>query len=351
MNKIITLIFVLLFFQQIIGQQFDRPELSNIYSSVVGPNSEPVIFNDINLNTYELLSTNIQFSEKNNIQKIVFAPLKLINSSGALGFLEETRINIVQKNGITTFGLGFGYDSSSPFGKKADRLFNNISFNSLRPKNAGEADHEYESFKSNFYKKQSRKYAKFYEDLLKNSYKFTLAYNISLFEIIGGDEVDLDMDNIIDNANKVESHNYSVNFTYVFSSETAISISGHISDKFSNPKGDQERVLYIGGSLSIAHEIISLNKNYEDSKDYLTALFKPAILLGASFEYQEAKENKEFAKDGIIRKNVITPFLDFKITPKTQFRVGIPIQNFEGIKDEVSFGPFVQWTLQIANKS
>ncbi len=319
------------------------------YTSVVGPNSEPVIYNDVNMNTYELLSTNIQFSEKNNIQKVVFNPLKLWEYDD-YGFWQDTRINIVQKNGVTTFGVGIGYDGASINRERVQGLFNKINFSALRTKNNGESEADYESYKVDFYKTQGEEYASFYEDLLKNTIKLNFGYNISFFEVIGGDKVDLDEDGFNDNENIVESHNYTGSFTYLFNSKHAISVSGHISNKLNSPKEGEKRVLYIGGSLSYAGEIIELNKKYKSTKEYKSTLFRPAILLGFSLEYQNASKNKGFAKDNITEKIVFTPFLDFKINPKTQFRIGVPVQSFNGLRDEVSFGPFAQWTLQIANK-
>ncbi len=323
------------------------------YTSVIGANSEPVIYTELNMNTYDLLSTNIQFSEKNNIQKVVVAPIKFFNGSEDLGFLRETKINIVKKNGITTFGLGIGYDGASIYRKRAGDLFLNMDFGKpLRDKGKNETEVDYQKYREQYYKDQNEVYSNYYEDLLDNTIKFNLGFNISLFEVIGGDKVDLDEDGITDNENTVESYNYSASFTYVFSTKSALSISGHISDKLSSPIGDgQERVLYAGGSLSYAIEIVSINKEYIHTEEFRSSLFKPAILFGFSIEYQEATNNKEFAKDNITKRTVFTPFFDFKINPKTQFRIGVPIQKFEGVNDEVTFGPFAQWTLQIANKN
>ena len=327
----------------------DMPTKGHIYTSVVGNNSEPVIYNSVNLNTYELLTTNIQVSKDDNLQKIVFAPFKLLRRDVS-GFLGETRINIAQKSGISTLGIGFGFDNSSPYSKRGITKLNSAfeNFPSLPVKETNENDYEYASRESKYYYRMDSIYAETYKSLLENSFKVTLGYNISLFEIVGGDKVDRDNDNISDNYNNIESNNLSLGFTYVISLQTAVNLSTHFSSKFSSAKENEKKVDYWGGSLSFAHGIIELNKNYKSTPDYLKSLFVPSIVAGFSLEYQKATKNESFAKDGITEILAFTPFLEFKINPKNQFRIGIPIIQYTGINKEISLGSFMQWTLQIA---
>lgn len=327
----------------------EMPQKGHIFNSIVGNNSEPVIYNAVNLNTYELLTTNIQVSKDDNLQKIVFAPFKLSNSDN-VGFLRNTRINVAQKSGVSTFGFGFGFDNSSPFSMRGARILNSAfnGFPSQIPKGDDEKDYEYEAYKSKYYYSMDSTYAKTYEQLLKNSFKFTVGYNISLFEVIGGDKFDLDNDSIIDNYFITESNNLSIGITYIFSSKIAINLNGHYSSKLASQKENEKQVDYIGGSFSFAQRLFVLNRNYHKTPDYLKTLFVPSIVGGTSIEYQQAVSNEAFAKNGITQTIAITPFLEFKINPNNQFRIGVPIKKFEGMKKEVSFGPFIQWTLQIA---
>jgi hypothetical protein len=347
MRKYIIILPLLIFLSKAFCQEI--PQKGHIFNSIVGNNSEPVIYNAVNLNTYELLTTNIQVSKEDNLQKIVFAPFKLTNSD-KVGFLRDTRINIAQKSGVSTFGVGLGFDNSSPFSKRGSRILNAAfnNFPSQRPKDDNEKDYEYEAYKSKYYYSMDSTYAKTYEQLLKNSFKITLAYNISLFEFIGGDKVDLDNDNIVDNYFITESNNLSLGLTYIFSSKTAINLNSHYSSKLASQKENEKQVDYLGGSFSFAQRLFVLNRNYHKTPDYLKTLFVPSIVGGASIEFQKAISNETFAKNGITENIAITPFLEFKINPKNQFRIGVPIKKYEGIKKEVSFGPFIQWTLQIA---
>jgi len=341
------LAFFLFFFTKILGQEM--PTRGHIYSSVVGNNSEPALYNPVNLNTYELLTTNLLVSKEENLQKIVFAPLKLVDYN-RVGFLRETRINVAQKNGISTFGFGLGFDNSSPYSKRGDKKLT-IAFNgfpSLRVQGKDEKDYEYEIAKHKFYYSMDSLYAETYKSMLSNSIKITAGYNISLFEIIGGDKIDFNKDTIIDNYHVIESNNYSLGVTYVFSLKRAVSLTLHHSFKRASQKENEKRVGYIGYSFSYAQQIFVLNKQYSKTQEYLKSLFVPSVVGGISIEFQRATDNKEYAKDGITQTLVYTPFMEFKVNPKNQFRIGVPIKKYSGLTSETAFGPFIQWTLQIA---
>lgn len=336
--SIITAIFV---------HQTKAQTKGHIFNSVVGNNSEPVLYNAYNLNTYELLTTNIQVRKVDNLQKIVLTPLKL-SEKGSVSWFRETKLNLAQKDGISTIGIGLGFDNSSPYSKRGDGILSRVTLGTIPTQNPGETTYDYEIRKALVLKKNKLVYANAYKEMLENSFKLTLGYNVSLFEIIGGDDVDLDQNSLIDNYHTTESHNYSAGLTYVFSLKSAVSATLHYSERLASPEEGKKIVDYVGGSISVAKRVLVLNKKYEDSDDYLSGLFVPSVVVGLSFEYQKAVSNEEFAKDGITNSQAVTPFAEFKINPKNQFRIGIPIKKLTGIKDETSIGPFLQWTLQIA---
>ena len=92
--------------------------------AVSGSNAEPVLFTDVSINTYQMLSANAQFSKDDNLQKVLFAPFKLMNNY--IDVLSETKLNLAQKDGISTFGLAIAYDQASPFGRRGNRKFMDI---------------------------------------------------------------------------------------------------------------------------------------------------------------------------------------------------------------------------------
>ena len=129
-KSIILLMLFLFSLCQKTNAQFD-PDKNYLYSSYTGINADANIFNDLSLNSYELLSTNVQFSKEEDLQKVVFVPFKLIPMSQLeneqYNFLYNTKLNLAQKSGISTVGIGFTWDNSMPGTKRGQRIFENYA--------------------------------------------------------------------------------------------------------------------------------------------------------------------------------------------------------------------------------
>lgn len=322
--------------------------VNSIFNSVTGPNSEPVAFNAINMNSFDLITSNVQFSEKNNVQKLLILPFKLLEDDPG-SVLRNVKLNVAQKNGISTFGIGLGINNSSPFSKRGDKYFGQIQYSTEPIQGGDESDFAFQQRLGKYEIELYTEVAKYYEKLLKNSFQLTVGFNTSLFSVIGGDKIDLDNNGLIDNRYTVESYNYSLSSSFSFSSATGISAAVHYINKFESPEENQKRVPYIGSSFTFAHRLVILDKKYKTSKDYFKSLFVPSIILGFTIENLKAQDNLDFIEDNIIQRVVYTPFLDFKINPKNQFRIGIPIQKLKGNNDEVNLAPFIQYGISLSN--
>lgn len=371
----IVCLFVL-FVSRTYGQATDPPR-TTIDNSISGNNAEPELFGDVSLNYYNLVSANLQVSKDNDLQKVVLVPLKILSGSTYLPkkvqFLENTKLNLAQKNSLSTFGIGIGMDNSYPSSKRGLRLFEKITkdgstgphrVSDLEARGPQETASEYASRVSSHlkaiedYKKakqifdaaDSLKYIKYYKNLLKNSFKLTFGYNASFFSIIGGENIDLNKDGLIDNYYKRSGRDLSVSANYIFSECFAISAALRQQLSRATAVQNQNEVTYYGGSFGLAGRILVLNKNYARTKDYYKSLFVPQVILGGTIEYLKATNNELDAKDGITRATVFTPFLDFKISVSNQFRIGLPIKNYRAVSDKAVIGPFLQYTLTLAKQ-
>jgi len=328
------------------GQQSSR---SHIFSSILGPNSEPILYNTVSLNSYELLTTSISYSKENQAQKVVFTPLKLLSTPNPT-FWKNTKINIAQKNSELTAGIGISIDTSDPFNKKNTLKYDKIIFNTLSPPDTTESYFEYNLREAEFILSENQKLTNYYEDLVENSFKITLGYNTTLFKVVGGDPVDLNNDMLIDNFHKIKSHHVSLGIAYIIDLGTALNITLHYSNRLSSAIENQKRINYSGASFSFVRRISLFDKNYKRTPSYVSSLFIPGLYAGISIEFEEAHSNLEFLLDGINKKIIYTPYLEFKINPTNQFRLGIPIQKFTitSLTNETSIGPLIQWTLQLS---
>jgi hypothetical protein len=350
MKKIVLFIFTLIT-SNCFAQQYEDTIKETIYNNILGMNSEPILFKEVSLSSYQLISANIQFSENNGQQKVIISPFKILIKK-YIDYLSETIINISQKESITTFGIGYTYDNSSPYGSKAKRLSKLIiSGLSMRTKNENETDVEYEVYKSEYLKElRFGKYVAFYKELSKNVIKINLGYNIQLFKILGGDNVDINNNNLIDNFYSIKSHNCNVGMSYNYNQSLGIGVNFHYAQKRQTPEEGQKIIPYIGGSLSFGVKMLDLDKNYETSEDFLKSLFIPSIGIGCSFEYQKCTGDLKYCEEGKEIQFVATPFIDIKLNPKNQFRLGFPINktSYVNNKNQTSMGPFIQYCFQIS---
>lgn len=429
-DRLIVFCFILLSFS-ISKAQNDAPTiddlpLNHIYSSYSGLNADAIIFNDISLNSFELLSTNIQFSKDDDLQKIVLAPFQLSNiksnENSLNSFLRNTKVNLAQKNGISTLGLGFTWDNSmhnTQRGKRIGReviLANAISSNKIinkefsdkirkdiqshkdeqaiyklsdkmidmlnsildildknpssgfiPSKDKNEFDNEglslddYLYFKE-LYKSYSEKSKKildrelaleYFKALQENSVKITFGGNLSLYSILASDDVDLDNDNLNDNEFSIQQRNLSLGFTHIVDEVWGYSFTGYYLQKRASAEAENDLQPYFGFSAAVGIRTWVLDKNYKTSKDYLENLFVPSVHTGIALEYLDCNAGEDGdCADGILRTTTITPYVEFKINPKNQFRLGIPIsQNDRLDSDKAEIGSFIQWRLQLSGKN
>lgn len=401
----------------------DDLPLNHLYSSYTGLNTDANIFNDISLNSFELLSTNIQFSKDDNFQKVVFAPFQLKNISAKEtywdSFLRNTKLNLAQKNNISTLGLGFTWDNSMHNSKRGRRIgreviqanairsneminkefvailkkdiesskssqgvytlsdkmvaFLNsivnlletqptVAFIPSKDKKDFDNDGDDYLYYKDLYKTYTEKSKKildrelaleYFKALQENSVKITFGGNLSFFSILGSDDVDLDNDNLNDNEHSLQQQNLSLGFTHIVNEFWGYSITGYYLEKRAGAEAGNNLQPYVGLSAAIGFRTWILDKNYKTSKSYLESLFVPSIHTGLALEYLKcnAGENRSCA-DGILKTTSITPYVEFKINPKNQFRIGIPISSYNRVdSDSEEIGPFIQWRLQLTGKN
>ncbi|MBD2757865.1 hypothetical protein [Spirosoma validum] len=330
----------------------------NFFSSVISTNIKPQLFNDISFGGFDLLAANLQFSKDNSLQKVVFSPFKLFNDPS---IFKDSRINFSQKNGISTFGIAYGFDNTNPYnkGKRVANVFMRLPpFPALTPRGAGESEDDFKKRQKKYLDDLALARIGFMQELAKNMISFTIGYNISLFELIGGTPVPIvstGADNgLISNQFSTKSHNYSLDVNYGVNENFAINVGGVYKRQRLSAVEGQELADYYGFNTSITGRVIWLTPKDKliNNADYRSSLFIPSILIGLSLETLNATGNPKFYEDSISYQQIITPFIDFKISPKSQFRLSVPIKKYTKVDtDFVSTGPFLQYTIELANRN
>lgn len=363
------------------------------------------LFNTIDLSSYELLSGNLSFTDKDQTQKVVFAPLRLIPNLGP-SWLGNTKINLALKDKITTIGIAFGGDNSTYNSNRGHRLLRKVFPNHTIPAPPAPADISlpatFDDFVFNvlsqpcdgapakcnqdlldslkvkyaslLLQRQTEAYfrdvvdpyaAETIDELLleydllriKSVFKWSVGYNIQLFpnlftqgEVNGFDTVNyynLKAHTISGTVSYGYNHkrihfNIGVGYNQIFMKNTAV-------------KG-QETVPYYGPSASASTRLFKFlsDRELKKNENYKKSLFVPCISLGLTWEAKfadGAMKYQAFYPDNIKNTITWTPFVDILISPALQFRIGLPINRFEYLSGEkiTAAGANIQYNFKLSN--
>jgi hypothetical protein len=308
--------------------------------------SQPSLFSALDFSTYELLSSSFQFADKNNVQKIVLSPFRLGGTKS--GVLEGIRLNASLNNDITTLGAAFGHDNSSPNSKRTKAIITKV-YSGL-PAYTGSTPQQFADYAANVLDQARIQYN---EERMRRVFRYSIGYNVQLFGSLFAQG----------SANKFDSLNYH--------NIKSTTVSGTLSHSWNNGDLDLSATYnhimlrtsaaqfdaikpYRGPSATIKKRIYKLLKkeDLEKSPDYLKSGFIPSIDFGIAFEGKYYMDDDlKFAEKGIKTLEVWTFFFDFKISPASQFRLGLPLTETTSVsKDKKSvLGTTIQYSFKLVN--
>jgi hypothetical protein len=319
--------------------------------------SQPNLYDDIDLNSYELLSANLSFKDNMSTQKIVFAPFKLTNSNNL--FLNNLKTNISLKNKITTIGIGVGGDRSSPYSKRSIKILKQIYQGLQSPTVPKDSTVTYEDYKktvlAEYQKVLDSAYILYNKKRLKNVWKYTIGYNIQLYPNLAASGTANNFDSL--NSYSVKSHIFSLSGSYSTNAYKH-TLSGNLNFLWSRASAisGQEIQPYFGPSASYKLRILNFmnDRLLKKNENYKKDLFIPALYIGVAFEgkyYQGSDQNKIYIIDGIEEQTSVMLFFDVLISKSAQFRIGLPYisQKFVDTTTLESIGTTVQYNFKLVN--
>ncbi len=332
----------------------DAQNASNSFSTMTGMNPKPELFDDINFGGFDLVSANFKYSKDNTLQKVVLSPFKLLKDKN---IFSDIKVNLAQKDDISTFGAAFGFDNTNPFNSLSGRVDRKLGAMPARtPKreqNVGETNAAYQTYLQGYMDEANGDRINYFRSLAKGAFSFTLGYNYSAFGILSGTDVK-NTSGLITNKYVNKGQAWSIDVNYSFNQDFLV--NGGLSSirKRKSALENDKMVRYSGANFAASYRVIYLQskKDLIRNAEYVKSFFIPSVLLGLSVETLRAHGDELFYEDGYRYQRTIMPFLDFKITPTNQFRIGIPVKKYEKVTtDQTSLGPFIQYSLTLANKS
>ncbi len=117
--KSIKIFLLLIIIPVSVFSQLLKPS-NSINSSITGVNSEPDLFYNVSLTSFQMLTASLRIDK----QKLVFSPLKLLEKWHDP--LSTLKMNLAQENNITTFGIGINFGETPSNSEKAKKVLNEI---------------------------------------------------------------------------------------------------------------------------------------------------------------------------------------------------------------------------------
>jgi len=310
------------------------------------------LFNELDFSSYDLLNANLSFSDKNNAQKIVFSPFRLLENVRS-NLLLNTRFNVALKNNITTIGLAIGGDNSDPRLAKFDALRKRVfSKGAYCIPECYKDKNDQEKVRQQNQQQASDLLYEYDMERTRRVFKWSIGYNTQLFSILSSKGDSPVTDSL--NFHGLKSHNFSGSASYSLNNGQWVFSAGYnyILSRKSAEKG-QDIIPYQGVQLVASYRIVSFLKGerLKSNENFIKSLYIPSLNLGLSYEYKTTNGDVQFIEDGIQRSRVITPFIDVLITPSAQFRIGIPITKNKTVIDQktLQVGALLQYSFKLTS--
>lgn len=178
-------------------------------------------------------------------------------------------------------------------------------------------------------KRASMSYQDFREKLMGTRHPtVTISHVSSFFEVIGDGNFDSDNDGNNDNEFSVKSRAFSLAADWRITENNQFSAIVSRSEERAAAEAGNELADYDGWGVTWAYRAHVFNENgYRKSKDYLESLFVPSINVGIALESRQCESSDDLCADGVLRTRSITPFVDFRLNKKAQFRLGVPYKE------------------------
>jgi len=310
---------------------------------------------DIDLSSQDLLSANLIFSDKDQVQKIIFSPFKLSDNENIRRRLSSFKVNMALKGGISTFGLGIGGDSSNPFGRRAVKLFQQKNRELGTPK-APKDGEKFEDFEKRvlvpFRDKLDSLLISYNEQRTKHVFKWSTGYNLQLFAVLEGNGNVLGFDTL--NAHATKAHNFSVSTTYSYDNgKLVLGLAMNYAHARKSAALSQKKIDYWSPSVNLSFRAFELldDLQLQRNEQYKKTLFRPGIHFGFTYDYTQAKGDYRYYADAVRSAKTIAPFADLILTESSQFRISMPVTrtSYVDVPSQTILGANLQYNFKLTN--
>ncbi len=362
--------------------QFAKP------TPFVGP-EQPTIGKELKLHASDLLDLNLTVEDKG--ASLTYAPL-LYGLREYHSLWSELRFKFVQADGRVSFGAGFVINPLSPRGRRGVQAWNDTKGKSresqiqvleekqerarqdlatlraalaasseatqqidlLRRIAAITATLESQAEEIAALNKEEDKLVvdrtvRYHEALQKiRRPVVSVLYTAQLFEPFSATAIDVDSDGLRDNARHLRSHRLSSSVDVRVSSRLSVSGLMAWTSQFGTAEEASARSAVWVGGWTIGGVAKVLNAEYKETDDYKKTLFVPAVVWGFAHEFGICNDGQD-CPDATTRRHSFTLFLDIKLKPAAQFRIGFPFttKTVADTDGKTEVGAIAAFTIQV----
>ncbi|WP_367866941.1 hypothetical protein [Pedobacter sp. WC2423] len=335
----------------------ETPFISDVTGNTLSQNQ---IFKEVDPLGFDLFNANLSFSEKDQVQKIGFSPLKLISNWYTDWGISNLRISAANSSTGLTSGLSLGYDGSALESARVRGLYTKLKAKLdddkllpvLRPRGAAESTADYTIYYQSVYRKKLDELIEEFDlARLKHVFKVQGGYNAQFFSVLGSNSPTSTFDSL--NYHGFKGNNLFLTASYSFNNGWLNLSAGY--NYFNKRKAaDSTQILnrYDGFSFGVSKRVVQLigTEALKKKDFYKNTRFIPSILFGVSYERSKfLGQDYLFAEEGAKHIYTWTPYIEFAIIPTVQFRMGFPFKNSE-LFDTKSKGQTINTVFQFNYK-
>jgi len=374
--------------------------------SIFSAAESPAVFSDVRIRGTDLLEASLSVEDKGG--SLTYAPL-LYTLRDYRPLASELRLRLSQKDNLTALGIGTQYNPLSPRSGRGKRewlkpggaqpplqqlqillakqkTIHETELTRLRgafreassvPANVADAEAKREqqrmiveeivrvqrdlaavnaesaSLVATDSKVAGKRLQEFYQRLLSARLPVVgFAYNATLFTTLEGSSVDADKDGLNDVEHRLKKQSLSISIDSRLSER--VQLSGLVVREWDRGSAEAGTAFadVTGLSLSAGRIIAILDDKYADSDAYHANLFIPSVVLGGAIEWRGCGNSSAagvICPNGLQRLTAVTPFVDLKVTPTVQFRIGAPVRFSKPVSGSsgTDLGFVTAFTLQL----
>ncbi len=294
----------------------------------------------VELSRYDYVTAAVNFNQEK--VKLVIAPFAARPNPALAGL----RISLARGTGDYAAGLGLTYNTASPLGARGRRIFQRNFAGIVNNPQEGALDKV--TLPATFHDRLWNSY----EELMEGSMSLSGAFTTTVFEEVGGREVDRDSNGVVDNRYALRGYTAQAGLAYLPQESITLGATYAYGRRRASAAADADLASYHTMNLSMSVRALMLRDAGEARRapEFISSFFLPALYLGVAVDGEWCESGRRCA-DLVERRITTTPFVEARVTPTQQLRLGLSFRAtryVDGESGRAALQPLLQYLLALS---